>query len=352
MDNRVEEEQKQIVEAFTPREFIEEDNDENLFETDLEEYNEKTYLPDKNYNPLLDIDVRSEIQPKRPLIKIVITRQRREFENMYSFNDKVANDDISGGLYDMKSMNAKDFLMAERQVLEMGFQTANRSNEKSYQVQKVKTKNSYTQVEENMKDILPRFESKAMSYINNPAKLLEIEKALSNVKNKMEQALQSNETIDIFFNDFDLDRKAFMLDVTKDKEKQQTEFRTFRDNNRAGQKSKREKCVNYIRSIKEDEDYLAHTLLRNYPFEERIKTIGIPYPSEILFWNFRDPEINSPVWEIELPMEISCFEFDPVNCNYIACGFVSGQIMIICVNDLLSILKKSELEIKKSKYKV
>jgi hypothetical protein len=351
MNNQVEEDQKQVAETtLTHRasDFLDEDDDENLFEGEMEEYQEKTYQPDRTYQPLMDLDVSSKIKKRRPLIKVVITRQRREFENVFAFSDKVANDDITSGLFDMKSLPAKDFQMAERQVLEMGFQTANRSKEKSYQVQKVKTQNSYTQVEDGMSDILHKFESKAVSYLNNPLKLVEIEKFVSNVKNKTEQALQSNETIDIFFNDFDLDRRSQMLDVTKE-DKQQTDFRTFRDNNKAGQKSKREKCVNYIRCIQEDEDYLAHTLLRNNHFEEKIKTTGIPYPADILFWNFRDPEINSPVWQLEVPMEITCFEFNPVNPNHIACGFVSGQMMIILVNDLLSICKKSELEIKKSK---
>jgi hypothetical protein len=348
MLNHVEEDQKLTAENHPQtRDFMDEDDDENLFETELEEYHEKTYLPDRNYEPLLDIDITSEIKKRRPLIKVVISRQRKEFENTFAFSNKVANDDISSGLFDMKSMNPKDFLMADRQVLEMGFQTANQCTEKTYQVQRVKTENSYTQVEENMKDILHKFESKAASYLNNPLKLVEIEKFVSNVKNKTEQALQSNETIDIFFNDFDLDRRSQMVDVTKE-EKQQTDFRTFRDNNKAGQKSKREKCVNYIRCIQEDEDYLAHTLFRNNLFEEKIKSTGVPYPADILFWNFRDPEINSPVWQLEVPMEITCFEFNPVNSNHIACGFVSGQVMIILVNDLLSICKKSELEIKKS----
>jgi len=134
----------------------------------------------------------------------------------------------------------------------------------------------------------------------------------------MEEALQSNETIDIFQNDFDLDRTDKMVDTGGEKKAEKAmEMRTFRDNLFAGEKTKREKSINYIRFLRNDEVYVAHTFFRNLSFEERIKCIGIPSPAHIVFWNFQDHEINSPVFILDVPMELTCFEFCPSNLNMI-----------------------------------
>ncbi len=158
----------------------------------------------------------------------------------------------------------------------------------------------------------------------------------------MEEALQSNETIDIFQNDFDLDRTEKGFDQTGEKKNEKAaEIRTFRDNVFAGEKTKREKSINYIKFVKSDEDFVAHTYFRNLTFEERIKLIGIPQQAHILFWNFMDREINSPVYVLDVPMELTCFEINPTNVNQIIGGMISGQIIIIEVKDLMGILRKS-----------
>ena len=169
----------------------------------------------------------------------------------------------------------------------------------------------------------------------------------------MEQALQSNETIDIFQNDFDLDRTA-QIKTEDDKKDKKNELRTFRANV-ASQKSKgQKKSVNYIRFVKSDEVYMAHSLLRNISFDERSKVIGIPFPSQIFFWNFINREINSPVFVLDIPMEITAFEFCPTNIDKLVCSLISGQIIIFDIKDLLGILNKaSDSEMitnKKSKY--
>ncbi len=156
----------------------------------------------------------------------------------------------------------------------------------------------------------------------------------------MEQALQSNETIDIFQNDFDLDRTA-QVKTEDDKKDKKNELRTFRANV-ASQKSKgQKKSVNFIRFVKPDEVYIAHSLLRNMTFDERVKVVGIPSPSQIFFWNFINREINSPVFILDVPMEITAFEFCPTNLDKLVCALISGQIIIFDIKDLLGILNKA-----------
>ncbi len=105
-----------------------------------------------------------------------------------------------------------------------------------------------------------------------------------------------------------------------------------------GQKSKKEKSINYIRVVKNNCNYIAHSLLRNLSFEERAKIIGIPYQSQILFWDFVDPEVNSQIFCLDIPMEITCFEFCPTNENQLICSLISGQLIIYEFKDLMGIM--------------
>lgn len=88
-----------------------------------------------------------------------------------------------------------------------------------------------------------------------------------NVKLRIDESLQSNETINIFMNDFDLDKYNRIGNEEGPKKSGEAEIRTFRDNS-AGNKNKKEKCVHYIRSIDNSLPFIAHSLLRNANFEE------------------------------------------------------------------------------------
>lgn len=333
-----------------------EDEDEDIFEGEYEEFIEKSYSANMIYesNTVEDI-YSSKIKSRRPqLFKIIITRPKKEFESPILLNDKAPGEESSGTNCDIKPGRHNEYLMADRAVLEIGLQTANESSEKGYQVPKIRVKQSYTQVEKGLSDIIGEFEKSADFYLTNPAKLNDIENFLRKVRLRMEESLQSNETIDVFQNDFDLDRTT-QVKEEEDKKEKQVELRTFRDNVSAGQKSKKEKSVNYIRFITENQVYLAHSLMRNLTFDERIKIIGVPYQTQILFWNFKDIEINSPVFFLDVPMEITCFEFCPCNTDKLVCGLYSGQIIIYEINDLLSLLNRGSdseaiLAQKKSKY--
>lgn len=187
---------------------------------------------------------------------------------------------------------------------------------------------------------MDKLTTRVNSNLNDPNKMTNMESFLHKVRSRMEEALQSNETIDIFQNDFDLSRVVQNENQAEKKSSEsEAEIRTFRDNILAGQKSKKEKSVNYIRLVKSDEVYIAHSLIRNLSFEERSKIIGIPYQSQILFWDFVDPEINSQVFSLEIPMEITCFEFNPTNQNQVVCALTSGQLIIYEIKDLIGILK-------------
>lgn len=337
--NKMVEEYKQ---ANYPEMVDPEENDDVVMDLD-EEYKEKSFYGTTNFRSATTEDFSSQIKLRRTqMIKLVIIRPRKEFESPISFNDKSPGEEGGVSAFDIKPVRTNEYPMNDQAFLEIGLQTANQSNVKSYQVPKTRVQNAFTQVEPGLQDIVDKFENKAQFCLTNAQKLVEIENFLHKVRPRMEESLQSNETIDIFLNDFDLDRTTFISNTDVDgKGEKQPEVRTFRDNVSAGQKSKREKSVNHIRLISNDEFFIAHSLIRNLTFEERTRTIGIPYQSQILFWNFIDPEINSPVFSLEIPMEISSFEFCPTNSNLLVCALFSGQLIIYEINDLMGILLKS-----------
>jgi hypothetical protein len=323
----------------------EEEEEEDIFAGDYEEYHEKSFYADFDsttespFPPLEDLS--SFLKPKRTqLFKIVITRQKREFESPFNFQDKISGEEGTIQTFEIKPKAPTEYQMIERPYLEIGLQTYNDSVEKSYQVAKMRMNNSYTQVEKGMSDVIQDFQKIGNSYINNNNKVIEIENFLNNVRSRMEQSLQSNETIDIFQNDFDLDRNTQIK--TDEKKEKKVELRTFKDDNYlAGSKNKKDKSINYIRFLSPEGVYMAHSIIRNLSSEERIKVIGIPYTSQLLFWNFINREINSPIFVLDIPNEITAFEFCPTNLNKLVCAMYSGQIIIFEFKDLLGLLNKS-----------
>lgn len=323
----------------------EDEDNEDLFEGEYEQYEEKSFYGDPEYQPITNEDLSSLVVNRRTeFFKVVIIRPKREFEAPILFNDKGPGEEGNGSNFEFKTIKASEFPCGERAVIEMGFQSSNESYEKSYQVPRMNVKNAITSVEKGLGDIMDKLQTKVNSNLNDPAKMSLMESFLHKVRSRMEEALQSNETIDIFQNDFDLSRIIQSENPTEKKSSEsEAEVRTFRDNILAGQKSKKEKSVNYIRLVKTDQVYIAHSLIRNLSFEERSKIIGIPYQSQILFWDFVDPEINSQVYCLEIPMEITCFEFNPTNENQIVCGLISGQLIIFEIKNLIEILKGNNL---------
>ena len=319
--------------------------EEDLFAGPYERLIDRKFIPDPNYTDtkiLPTENFNSEIKPKRQFFyNILITRQKREFEAPINnlFQDKNSSEEQTVGNNEVKGVkSANEYPMTERSSIEMGFQTDNVKVTKSFQVAKKVKLNSYTQTEHNLADIKDEFKKKVTGYLTNQNQLTQIDNFLLRIKPKMEEALQSNETINIFMNDFDLDKFNRIGNEEGIKNTGEQEARTFRDNS-AGTKNKKEKCVHWIRTIDNSIPFIAHSLKRNFSFEESLKIVGIPYQSSVLFWNIRDVEQNSPVFEVSTPGEVTCFEFDPDNVNNLVIALSSGQLMFIKFFDLINILK-------------
>ena len=349
IDDQVEPNDEEVIEPVDePYEPVEPEpqSEEEEKEPDIfaPEFDDKEFIGNPNYEDtkiLPTENFNSDIIPKRKfLYKILITRPKRDFEApiINAFQDKNANEESTAGNNEVKGVKSvNDYPLQERPYIEMGFQTPNRAITRTYQVSRKEYKNSYTQVERNFGDIRDKMEHKRHKYLTDTNMLISVENFLNKVRPRMEQSLKSNETINILSNDFDLEKNSQVQSDDKKKNGQQ-ENRTFRDNS-AGNKSKKEKGVHIIRGIKETDAFIAHSLMRNFTFDEQIKINGIPYQSQILFWNIKDIEQNSPIFAVETQSEVTCFEFDESNCDNMACALASGQIMFVYFRDLLGILR-------------
>ena len=340
-----EQEEQEMIEKIKSEVLNSATKEEDLFAGPYERLIDRKFIADPNYPDtkiLPTENFNSEIVPKRKFYyKILITRPKREFEAPINnlFQDKNSSEEQTVGNNEVKGVkSANEYPLSERSSIEMGFQTANSTVTKSFQVAKKIKINNYTQTENNLSDIKDQFLKKVNGYLTNQNSLTSLDNFLQRIKPKMEEALQSNETINIFMNDFDLDKFNRIGNEEGVKNSGEQEARTFRDNS-AGTKNKKEKCVHWIRSIDSSIPFIAHSLKRNFSFEENVKIIGVPYQSSVLFWNIKDVEQNSPVFEVVTPGEVTCFEFDPNNVNNMVIALSSGQLMFIKFFDLINILK-------------
>ena len=340
-----EQEEQEMLEKIKNEALSSAAKEDDLFAGPYERLIDRKFIADPNYPDtkiLPTENFNSEIVPKRKFYyKILITRPKREFEAPINnlFQDKNSSEEQTVGNNEVKGVkSANEYPLSERSSIEMGFQTANSTVTKSFQVAKKIKKNDYTQTENNLSDIKEEFTKKVNGYLTNQNSLTNLDNFIQRIKPKMEEALQSNETINIFMNDFDLDKFNRLGNEEGIKNNGEQEARTFRDNS-AGTKNKKEKCVHWIRSIDSSIPIIAHSLKRNFTFEENVKIIGVPYQSSVLFWNIRDVEQNSPVFEVATPGEVTCFEFDPNNVNNMVIALSSGQLMFIKFFDIINILK-------------
>ncbi len=313
-EKQEEQDEKDLLEQLKNEALNSTTKEEDLFAGPYERLIDRKFIADPNYTDtkiLPTENFNSEIKPKRQFYyKILITRPKREFEAPLNnlFQDKNSSEEQTVGNNEVKGVkSANEYPLSERSTIEMGFQTANSTVTKSFQVTKKIKINNYTQTENNLADIKDEFLKKVNGYLSNPNSLTSIDNFLQRIKPKMEEALQSNETINIFMNDFDLDKFNRIGNEEGVKNAGEQEARTFRDNS-AGTKNKKEKCVHWIRSVDSSIPFIAHSLKRNFTFEDNVKLIGVPYQSSVLFWNIKDVEQNSPVFEVSTPGEVTCFD--------------------------------------------
>ncbi|KAF4736432.1 WD repeat domain 63, partial [Perkinsus olseni] len=165
----------------------------------------------------------------------------------------------------------------------------------------------------------------------------------------IEEALQQNETIDVFARDFDKlgvdETRMAMLDASlgSGTEAGITECRNFHDV--AYTKNKRVESIHWVPG---EPDVIAASYLENLTYGQRLDTMGKPRPSCVLLWSFHDP--LAPHAALLSPNEVVTFSFCPTDRRFVVGALITGQMVLWRVTDQelgLSAAKRGKVARKK-----
>ncbi|NXP00041.1 WDR63 protein, partial [Certhia brachydactyla] len=242
-------------------------------------------------------------------IKYKISRVRRKFGAPITFTDKNASDDkdcyAECTAYEDDTFSIK---MLERDV---GVQMVPKLRETGTQTKWTYPKNASTQY-------CPRqlsHEAKAEILASEALK-----KFLTTVHLRMEIALQQNEIMDVFFDDW----KALAEDQEEGKPDVYLKaYQTFTDVQYL--KNRTISCVRWHPTIY---GIIALSAREQLSYEEQVNLSNksLLHQSVILLWSFFDPICLQLV--LKAPEDIYCFQFSPSDPNIIAGGCVDGQVVL------------------------
>ncbi|NWU44000.1 WDR63 protein, partial [Hylia prasina] len=249
------------------------------------------------------------LKERETKIKYKLSRVRRKFGAPVTFTDKNASDDKDSyaecTAYEDDTFSIK---MLERDV---GVQIVPKLKETSTQTKWTYPKNASTQY-------FPRQLSDEAKAENLSSETLK--GFLTAVHLRMEIALQQNEIMNVFFDDW----KALAEDQEEGKPDVYLKaYQSFTDVQYL--KNRTISCVRWHPTI---HGIIALSAREQPLLEEQVNLSNksLPHQSVILLWSFFDPICLQLV--LKAPEDIYCFQFSPSDPNIIAGGCVDGQIVL------------------------
>ncbi|NWV84831.1 WDR63 protein, partial [Dasyornis broadbenti] len=262
-------------------------------------------------------------------IKFKISRVRRKFGAPITFTDKNASDDKDSYAectsYEDNTFSIK---MLERDV---GLQTVPKVRETSTQTKWTYPKNASTQY-------FTRELSKEAKAESLSSKMLE--EFLTSVHIRMEIALQQNEIMDVFFDDW----KALAEDESSSGGKPDVYLKAYQSfTDEQYLKNRIITCIHWHPTIF---GIIALSAREQPLYEEQVNlsTKSLLHQSVILLWSFFDP--ICPQLILTAPEDIYCFQFSPSDPNVIAGGCVNGQVFCCLKLKLLISVFSSSIKIR------
>ena len=149
-----------------------------------------------------------------------------------------------------------------------------------------------------------------------------LDKFIDRVAFRIEEALQSNEIINVFQDDFEMlgdDEAAGGGKVNT----AGMNNRTFIDNEYC-----KGKCVSCIKFHPTRPFQVAMSMIDNMDFHTRSLIQGKSFDSHVLILNFSDDHIITTSYVLETPIEISAIEFHPENPGVLIGGCLNGQVIV------------------------
>ncbi|XP_029489077.1 dynein axonemal intermediate chain 3 isoform X1 [Oncorhynchus nerka] len=251
------------------------------------------------------------VTDSRPRLKYRISRVRREFGAPIFFSDRNAME-TKDGFIECTPYQDKNFSLKQMER-HTGVQTIPNLKNSSTQTQWTYPRSMCTQYE-------PREFSEEKK--ENCLQSEKLKNFVNSVASRFEMAIQQNEIMDVFFDDW----KALSEEDSgygRKADPHLKEYQSFTDLHFS-----KEKTISNINWHPTINGVIAVAVTERLSFEDRINgsTKLLLNPSLILFWSFSDP-IN-PQLLLECPDDVFSFEFCPSDPNIIVGGCMNGQVVL------------------------
>ncbi|XP_066481527.1 dynein axonemal intermediate chain 3 [Tiliqua scincoides] len=244
-------------------------------------------------------------------IKYMISRPHKEFGIRMKFHNRNASID-KHGYVECTSYQDKNFTIQQLEH-HVGTQVVPQEKETGTQTKWTYPKNATTQY-------YPRefSDEEKEVYLSSE----ELKNFILTVATRVEIALQQNEIMNAFFDDW----KALAEDESGFVGKSDVflkEYQSFTDLHYLKDRTVSDICWHpTIYGI------VAVSVTERLSYEERVEQPGklLLWNAPILFWSFADP--IHPQLMLECPEDIYCFQFSPSDPNIIAGGCLNGQVVL------------------------
>ncbi|XP_059122377.1 dynein axonemal intermediate chain 3 isoform X2 [Peromyscus eremicus] len=257
-----------------------------------------------------EIEEESVKESKRR-VTYMISRKRSQFGAPVTFSDQNASS-IKDAYIECTSYTDKNFTLTQIEK-DIGLQVIPEVKGVSTQTKWAFPKNATTQY------YAREFSEEEKEALEQSKTLVDF---LNNVSTSVEIALQQNEIMNTFIDDWKnlAEEESTFGDKTDTHLK---EYQSFTDLHSTMEKMIT--CVSWHPTIY---GLIVVSVAVRLSYEERVHFSGklLLQPSLLLFWSFSDP--IHPQLMLESPDDIFCFEFCPSDPNIIAGGCINGQIVL------------------------
>ena len=254
--------------------------------------------------------VEEAIHKTRDPYVLAMVRKRREFGAAYKFSDRDAQEDPNLTQNDCRPYKDPNFEL-RRKELSVGVQAIPESADAKAQTTWFRPMNKALQY-----DYISMKPREAVDLLDSAA----MRAFLVDIKPQLDDALQQNETVDIFADDFaELAEDEATLGNKNDTELK--ELQSYYHLEYCGSRK-----LTFIQWQPREKGVVAVSGARNMSFDDRVAVSGKVNTGYILLWNQADP-IN-PQYVLEAPGDIYCFRFCPSDQDLIIGGLESGQVAV------------------------
>ncbi|KAK3283163.1 hypothetical protein CYMTET_9130 [Cymbomonas tetramitiformis] len=263
-------------------------------------------------------------KPTRELLVVSIARKRREFGASHKFSDKDSQELWNSSQMECRPFKDPNFEL-KRLEHELGIQAIASKVLVSVQATNNMPQNGTTQYEP-----LAMSEEEAGTHIHGE----NMDGFLGGITDRYELALQQNEVMDIFEDEFASLAEEDNAPGTKSANVI-SEYQSFTDLTYS-----KGKKVSAIAWMPKRKGVVGVACTEPVTFDERIESAGRVKTSAILIWNFVDP--IHPQYVLEAPFDVFAFDFNPKKPEIVAGGCYNGQIILWNTTSVQAQMRKKE----------